>query len=124
MSKFIKSDIFWTREYVDSMPDYLFVYGDNDIKKGKGGQAIIRGASNSIGVPTKKKPSMGIDSFYTDTEYDQNVEKINIAYAKIIEKGKKYKGIIISSFGYGTGLAKLNEYAPKTLKYINELFGL
>lgn len=56
-----KSKIFegyWTVNDARSNKNSLFVYGDNDIKKGKKGQAIIRDEPNAIGIPTKKYPSL------------------------------------------------------------------
>ena len=59
---------FWTLENVTSKPDYLFIYGDNDVKNGKGGQAIIRDLPNTAGIPTKKYPNNNPASFYTDAD--------------------------------------------------------
>ncbi len=110
---------FWTEEDVEEMSEYLFLFGDNDIKKGKGGQAIIRDEPNTIGIPTKKLPNNHPDSFYYDTEYDENIIKIDKAFGNVVEKAKLYKGIVLPKDGFGTGLAKLKYYAPKTLEYIN-----
>lgn len=38
-----------------------------------GGQAIIRGLPNTIGIPTKKYPSNLKSSFYTDDEYARKI---------------------------------------------------
>lgn len=111
---------FWTIEDVRSMPNYLFIFGDNDLKYGKRGQAIIRDEPNSMGIPTKKEPNNRITSFYTDSEYDENIRKIDQAINSILceVKNKKYTGIVLPKDGLGTGLAKLSIYAPKTLEYI------
>lgn len=110
---------FWTVEDIEEMSEYLFLFGDNDIKKGKGGQAIIRDYSNTIGIPTKKLPNNHPDSFYYDTEYDENIKKIDNAFEEVIKKAKLYKGIVLPKDGFGTGLARLKYFAPKTLEYIN-----
>jgi len=47
-------------------PDTTFVFGDNLMGFGKGGQAIIRGEPNAFGVPTKRKPSMAPGSFFEE----------------------------------------------------------
>ena len=70
-------DGFWTVSDVKMAPDYLFIFGDNDIQKGKGGQAIIRDEPNTFGIPTKKQPNNNLNSFYYDVEYDQNIKKID-----------------------------------------------
>ncbi len=111
---------FWTCEDVKKNPNYLFVYGDNDEKRGRGGQAIIRGLSNTIGIPTKKAPNNLPESFYTDIEYEKNIKKIDVAIQRILIKSEKYDAIILPEDGFGTGLAKLPLFAPKTLEYLNE----
>ncbi len=111
---------YWTINDVRNMSDYLFVFGDNDIKVGKGGQAIIRDEPNTIGIPTKKYPNNKTSSFYYDTEYNENIIKIDNAINNIIKKSNNYKGIILPEDGFGTGLAKLHINAPKTLEYINK----
>lgn len=111
---------FWGIKDTKKYCKYLFIYGDNDIRQGKGGQAIIRDCKNAAGIPTKKLPSLDQKSFYTDKEYDENKEKIKNAIKLIIKKVKKcnYKGIILPKDGLGTGLAELPKRAPKTFKYL------
>jgi len=111
----------WTRLDVNSNTNYLFVFGDNDIKQGMGGQAIIRNEPNAFGIPTKKLPSMSSNSFYTDNEYDKNIKKINKAIYKIIKEfmKNKYTTLVLPKDGLGTGLAQLNVKAPKTFKFLD-----
>lgn len=111
---------FWTREIVETNPNWLFIYGDNNIKKGLGGQAIIRGLPNTLGVPTKKYPSNAINSFYTDFEYIDNIKRIRKAINKIIKNEYKYEYIIFPENGLGTGLADLPTKAPKTYAYLTK----
>lgn len=113
---------YWTINDVQNMNKYLFVFGDNDVKYGKKGQAIIRDEPNTIGIPTKKIPNYNKTSYYYDLEYEDNIKKINDAFDKLDEiiKSGKYVGIVFPEDGIGTGLAKLNENAPMTLKYIEE----
>lgn len=44
----------YTLNLVKGNRDVYFVFGDNLIGEGKGGQAIIREEPNTIGVPTKR----------------------------------------------------------------------
>ena len=63
---------YWTVDDVRNNRNKLFLYGDNNIKKGRGGQAIIRDEGNTIGIPTKKLPNNDKKSYYTDNEFDDN----------------------------------------------------
>jgi len=111
---------FWTVDDVRKYRDYIFVYGDNDLHCGKGGQAIIRDESNTCGIPTKKAPNDNEESFYTDKELKQNKEKIDQSLQKLrsLISSKKYNGLVFSKDGLGTGLAKLDTVAPKTFLYM------
>ena len=101
------------------MTQCLFVYGDNDVHRGKKGQAIIRDLPNTIGIPTKKIPSNEIHSFYTDDELENNTIKIRKAIDEIIDLSQHYEYIIFPEDGFGTGLAQLPIKAPKTYEFLN-----
>jgi hypothetical protein len=45
---------FWSIIDAKNNGDFLFIFGDNDKKIGKKGQAIIRDEINAYGIPTKK----------------------------------------------------------------------
>lgn len=110
----------WSKDTPKKYPDCLFVFGDNDMKIGEGGQAIIRSNPNAIGIPTKKSPYNSSDSFYTDDEYEENVKKINRAINNIVKISKNYKYVVLPKDGLGTGLAKLDTKAPKTFAYMQK----
>ncbi len=115
----------WKSEKVKEDSDKLYVFGDNDARIGKGGQAIIRDLPNSIGLRTKKGPSKKPVAFYSDDNLELNKIKIqedilNIKFRSLLEN----KTIVLSDGGYGTGLANLKERAPKTFEYLNELLKL
>lgn len=104
-----------TREDLKSNPDKIFLFGDNLIEKGYGGQAKeMRDEPNAIGIPTKKLPSNSPGSFFTDRELESNKNYIDKAFSKI----PKNKTIVIPSAGLGTGLAMLDVQAPKTYAYL------
>jgi hypothetical protein len=111
---------YWTRNYVKKTQNCLFIFGDNDCKMGKGGQAIIRGLKNVKGIPTKKFPNNYYKSFYTDKEYDDNCAKIDIAINKIKKTfySKKYDYLVLPEDGFGTGLSRLPSKAPLTYEYL------
>ena len=108
----------WTIDDIKNNRDTLFLYGDNDEHRGKGGQAIIRYESNTMGIPTKKRPTNHPSSFYTDLEYEQNINNIDTALLNIKNELYKYKTLMLPKNGFGTGMAKLKEKAPKTNEYL------
>lgn len=60
-------------ELVRDNPNCLFVYGDNALRYGKRGQAIIRDEPNAFGIVTKLKPSTASDAYMTDKDsYKKN----------------------------------------------------
>jgi hypothetical protein len=108
----------WTLSDIKSNPKKIFVFGDNNLRYGKGGQAIIRDLPNTIGLRTKKAPNNQLSSFYSDSDLEEN--KKNIIEDILTIKDLQLKGnvIVFSNGGYGTGLSKLKEHAPKTFEYL------
>lgn len=111
---------FWDSNSTREHEDYIFIFGDNNVGSGMGGQACIRYEKNAFGIPTKKEPSSGKNAYYTDDDFFENVSNINKAIKKIINKCKtgNYRGIFLPEDGLGTGIAKLDEKAPLTFKYL------
>ncbi|MGH8500766.1 MAG: hypothetical protein ACRERV_18430, partial [Methylococcales bacterium] len=110
---------FITREYVRANPHKTFLFGDNLLGRGYGGQArAMRGEPNTIGIPTKKKPTNQADAFVTDVEFDQNKAAIDEAFGRLMEL-EVNSAIVIPSAGLGTGLAALPSKAPRTYQYLN-----
>ena len=124
----------WNMKTALSNPKVLFLFGDNFIKKGTKGQAVIRYAPNSAGIPTKKFPSMNSESFLNDSEFEENKRKIEEAFRIIeIRVGKEliteannsnstkcyssFEGIMFPENGFGTGLAMLKAKAPLTAQW-------
>lgn len=114
----------YDNKMVQANPDKIYIFGDNLINVGKGGQAIIRDNENAFGIPTKKKPANSESSFFTDTELKENILAIDKAIEDIQKDGRP---IVFPSDGLGTGLANLEERAPETFVYLNnrldEVFG-
>ncbi len=109
-----------TREYIQAHLTTLFIFGDNDIRKGYGGLAKeCRGEPNCIGIRVKKLPSLQKEAFYTDDEYDENCRKINEDIDRILKIKDQYVDIWIPlGNGIGGGLARLPVCAPKTFKHL------
>lgn len=112
---------FWNVDHCRNNPGCLFVFGDNDIKRGLGGQAVIRNEPNAIGIPTKKFPTNDPNAFYTDSEYLKNIEKIDTAVRELIVESNAYNIVYMPENGFGAGLARLNETAPETYVYMQWL---
>jgi hypothetical protein len=115
----ILSEKIMTVALVQKNCDWLFLFGDNLIGKGEKGQAVIRDCENSMGIPTKKKPSMSSDSFFTDAELEKNKKQIDIAFVNIMKYifDKKPTTIFIPK-KIGCGLSALPIKAPQTFLYI------
>lgn len=107
------------REDLKNNPDCIYLFGDNDMRIGNGGQAKeMRGEKNVKGIRVKKSPGTKSDNYYTDKEYEKNIKKIDDDFAYIECMLQRKYIVIIPSDGIGTGLAKLKEFAPETLLYI------
>lgn len=73
-----------TREMVQANRHKIFLFGDNLLRRGLGGQAReMRGERNAVGIPVKNRPSMTEGSFFSDVHYRSNVTVISVAFAEI-----------------------------------------
>ena len=110
-----------SRSMLVNEADTLFVFGDNLLRKGRGGQAAeMRGEPNAVGVPTKKAPSNAESAFFTDKDFDEAVTAIE-GDLKRIAGHLKAGGIVVwPSNGIGTGFADLPRRAPKIWQYLEE----
>lgn len=64
-------EIIITREYLDTHPKEIFVFGDNIMRVGTGGAAALRKCVNTYGFITKKRPDHRDDSYFRPLEYRQ-----------------------------------------------------
>ena len=102
-------------------PTSLYVFGDNYKRCGKGGQAIIRDLPNSIGIATKRVPSMAEGSFFTEgMSVNHTAQEIGNVFSAFATGDYEY--IILPIDGLGTGLAELQKRAPHILEIINKVF--
>ena len=109
---------FITRKYVRANPAKIFLFGDNLLGRGYGGQAAaMRGEPNAIGIPTKKMPTHKTDAFFADAEFEQNKAAIDSAFGQLagLNDGTE---IVIPLAGLGTGRAILPHMAPRTFEYL------
>lgn len=102
---------FIRREDLRENPDKVYLFGDNTIHAGYGGQAgEMRDEPNAIGIPTLKEPGV----FFADKEFETNKRLIDEAFRQIPSN----KTVVIPSDGLGTGIARLNIVAPRTFEYL------
>lgn len=111
-----------TRAYVRNNPKKLFLFGDNLIRRGLGGQAReMRGEPNAIGIPTKKLPARTQDAYFTDDEFDANKGAIDRALDDVNRWMSNHGAgavLVIPASGLGTGRAELAQRAPRTFAYL------
>lgn len=101
--------------------DYLYLFGDNEERRGLGGQAEqMRGEPNAHGIRTKKAPSMEAWALWTDEDYDRVVELIREDFEKPYRWITAGKVIVIPAVRFGTQRADLHINAPRVLAFINE----
>ena len=106
-----------TRDEVRANRDKIFVFGDNLLGIGYGGQAReMRGEYNTVGIPTKKSPT----EFLTDSDYGRAAPLIAAKFGIIKGHLQCGRAVVIPSAGVGTGLADLPNKAPKIWAMVKE----
>ena len=89
---------FISEKDLDSHPDWIFVFGDNLIRRGYGGAAKLRDHTQSYGFITKKYPDWKDTSFYTPEEYRPIFEQELAKLVKMIQDNPT-KMFIVSKLG-------------------------
>jgi len=107
------------RTDLHSNRDVLYLFGDNEERRGLGGQAAeMRGERNAHGIRVKKAPSMDKWALWTDEDYERVVPLIKAD----LEKPYRYIGcgrtVVVPLAGLGTERAALEYAAPKILDYL------
>ena len=108
-----------TRDKIKQNPEVLYLFGDNIIRRGLGGQAKeMRGEDNTLGIISKKYPSNTSESFFYDEDFYLWLEHFSADIKNLAEKinSGKYKALVIPQIG--VGLADLPNKAPKIWKYL------
>lgn len=89
-----------SKDFLDTNPNAIFVFGDNLLKTGYGGAALLRDHPQSIGFVTKKYPDNKDTSFYRPEEYESIFrEQLNLL--KEIIQSSQDKIFYISQLGAG-----------------------
>ena len=107
-----------TRSYIQAHRSWLFVYGDNLVRRGYGGQAKeCRGEPNTLGIPTKHYPSMEKKAFFTDEDYWVVRDVIENAILSV--DFSEYEKIIVLP-RIGEGRAQLSSHSQKIWEYVQD----
>jgi hypothetical protein len=115
----IVTDKWYTREMVTENPEKIFVFGDNELRKGMGGQAAAcRYKSNTIGIRTKAAPNGSPGSFWYDRDYKAKVKLVDEDFRKVQQALLEGNLVVFPADGFGTGFARLKENAPRILTRI------
>ena len=110
------------RADLQANPTVLYVFGDNFLRRGMGGQAgEMRGEPNAVGVATKWAPSHRREAFFSDDQFERIIDAIN-ADVHPLWKHLDAGGVVVAPLdGIGTGLSQLPTRAPRIYRYICDL---
>lgn len=89
-----------TREWLLAHPDHVFVFGDNQQRRGRGGAAALRDLPNTYGFITKRWPGREMWAYFTPTDYRPVFQWELIKLQKEIEANPD-KTYLISRLGAG-----------------------
>ena len=102
-------------------PGVMYLFGDNDQRKGLGGQAReMRGESNAVGIRTKKAPSRGSYAYWTDLELSENTDKIISDMLPVVAHLNDGGVVVIPCDGIGTGLSMMEKECPLSFEYLQK----
>lgn len=104
-----------TRQDLQSNPGILYIFGDNEIRRGLGGQAKeMRGEPNAVGVATLAAPG----TFWTENDTRRQCFVIDTDLSRIIPNLLLNQPVIWPADNIGTGLAHLDRLAPTTFAHL------
>jgi Domain of unknown function (DUF4326) len=95
-------------------PGRIFLFGDNELRQGRGGQA-------AVGVATKRSPKTTPDAYWSDSHYARQVAILERDLAPAFACIRRGGTVICPSRGPGTGLAELPARAPRTFATLRQL---
>ena len=95
-------------------PKKIYVFGDNIIRSGLGGQAIIRDCFNAIGLVTKRLPDTNPESYFADTISDYKILTGDLFNLSKLLNSPEYQDwtLVFPKDGIGTGLSKMPQKSP------------
>lgn len=99
--------------------DSLYLFGDNEQRKGLGGQAEeMRGEPNAHGIRCKKAPSTEKWAMWTDDDFDRVSLLIKEDFEKPYRWVSNGKTVVIPAAHLGTLRANLPQGAPRIFEFI------
>lgn len=109
------------RTDLQANPGNLYVFGDNEARRGLGGQAkACRGEPNAIGVATKKAPSMAESAMWSDADFDRCAAIIDADMEPLFKHARSGGVVVFPAAGIGTGLSQLPQRAPRLMDHIRQ----
>lgn len=110
-----------TRDDLRANRKTMYLFGDNCLRLGYGGQAKeMRDEPNACGIRTKKAPGMNPDSFFSDVEFQQNRDMIMNDLNPVWNHIQSGGDVVCPMDGLGTGLSNLVNVAPRTAKFLED----
>jgi hypothetical protein len=109
-----------TNKFIEEHPDYIYIFGDNEQRRGLGGQAkVMRPAPLSIGIRTKRAPSRGDNAYWTDDTFEDNKRMIDEDIGALFELWEERgRPAVVLPYGIGEGMSELPTRAPRTHMYL------
>ena len=99
-------------------PARLYVFGDNLLRVGHGGQAReMRGAKNAVGLPTKRSPR----EFLQDSDLAEVQQATSKAITRLERQLFNGGTVVWPASGIGTGFAELASRAPTIRQWYDKL---
>jgi hypothetical protein len=112
---------FVSRSDLKNNPNTYYIFGDNLVGKGLGGQAKeMRGEPNALGWVTKKLPTHTKDAFMSDKDLEVFIQHQALTIRTIETLLERGRVVVFPEDGLGTGLAKLEEGAPACWRHLNQ----
>lgn len=115
----------YTRSNIQANPHKTYIFGDNFVEQGYGGQAAAcRDEPNVVGIATKRYPTNEPEAFLNDNDFQEWFE---LAYPKMVQLTdliREGKIVVWPGDGIGTGLAKLENTSPKIFQYTKLFFNI
>jgi hypothetical protein len=112
------------RQDLQANPDVLYVFGDNEMGIGDGGQAgEMRGEPNAFGIPTLYAPDdpWRESKFATERQNQILDDHFNLLIEVFLKRDKL---VVFPSDGIGSGIADLANNAPSTFAHLQTLVAM